>query len=44
MKRPTGLMNFAPVVPARGPLFGSRSPLGVGGEGPPPMVAEVALD
>ncbi len=44
VKRPTGLMNFAPVVPARGPLFGSRGRLGVGGEAPAAMIPEEALD
>lgn len=40
IKRPTGFMNFAPVIPARGPLFTSRSRLALEGEGPPPMVPE----
>jgi hypothetical protein len=42
--RPVGLARFAPVVPARGSMFGARRRLGVSGEaGLPPAVPEEAL-
>jgi hypothetical protein len=42
--RPLGLARFAPVVPARGALFGARRRLGVPGEAAlPPAVPEDAL-
>jgi hypothetical protein len=41
---PVGLMRFAPVVAARGPLFGARSRLtGVPNASPPPAVDESQL-
>lgn len=43
MPRRTGLAAFAPVVPARGRMFGSRGRLGRGDEAPPAVVAEVEL-
>jgi hypothetical protein len=40
--KPVGMMCFAPLVPARGPMFSSRQRLGTGGDGPPPVVPETA--
>lgn len=37
---PTGLARFAPVLPARGRMFGTRGRLGRSGEAPPPAVPE----
>jgi hypothetical protein len=38
-----GMMRFAPVTPARGPMFGARSRLGDAAAAPPPPVAESDL-
>ena len=37
---PLGLGTFAPRLPARGRMFGSRGRLGREGEAPPPVLAE----
>lgn len=36
----TGFASFAPIVPARGHLFGSRGRLRRDGDAPAPIVAE----
>lgn len=38
-----GMARFAPVVPARGRMFGSRGRLGRPGVAPPPVIGEHAL-
>lgn len=43
MSRRTGFAAFAPLVPARGRMFGSRGRLGHGDAAPPPAVPEVDL-
>ena len=40
---PVGLMAFAPVVKARGPMFSARARLGADGVAPPPPVTEAEL-
>lgn len=39
----TGFAAFAPVVPALGPMLGTRARLGQAGEAPPPVVPESTL-
>ena len=36
MPSPIGMLNFAAIVPARGPMFGSRARAGRGGAVPEP--------
>jgi Domain of unknown function (DUF4188) len=43
MKKPVGLLQFAPSRPARGRMFGARRRLGLGGEAIAPVVAESEL-
>ena len=44
MKAPVGLMRFAPLKPARGPMFGARARLGLEGEpARPPVLPESEL-
>jgi len=45
MPKPIGMMNFAPVKSARGPMFSSRSRAGREGAAapPPPVVAEADM-
>src|SRR6266536_6402419 len=38
--KPIGMMKFAQLQPARGPLFGARARLGREGESSPPVLAE----
>jgi fumigallin biosynthesis monooxygenase-like protein len=40
MPKPVGMMTFAPVKPARGPMFGARSRAGRAGAAPEPAVSE----
>jgi Domain of unknown function (DUF4188) len=40
---PVGMMKFAPVQPARGPMFSARSRAKRGGEGPPAVLSETDL-
>ena len=42
MDGPVGMMHFAPVVPAHGPMFGSRGRLGLS-EGQPQLLTETEL-
>ena len=42
LPKPLGLMQFAPVVSAHGPMFSSRQRLRLEGEPPPPPVPENA--
>jgi len=44
LERPIGMMKFAPLVPARGPLFGARRRLRREGEAPEPVLAESELE
>jgi len=37
---PVGMMNFAPLKPARGPMFSARTRAARSGEGPAPVVTE----
>jgi hypothetical protein len=43
MAAPIGMMKFAPIVPARGPMFSARSRAARGGEAPPAVVGETDL-
>ena len=44
MEAPVGMMRFAPVVPARGAMFGARKRAGLAGESPDPgAVGEAEL-
>lgn len=43
-KKPSGLSQFAPVEPAKGPMFSSRRRAGLGGELRPPVVPEPSSD
>lgn len=43
VQRTTGLLTFAPAVPARGAMFSARRRLGVAGESPVPAVPEERL-
>jgi hypothetical protein len=43
MSQPIGMLKFAPIVPARGPLFSSRSRLGREGAAAPAVVSESDL-
>ncbi len=40
---PLGFMAFAPVIPAKGPMFSARARLGADGSAPPAPVAEAEL-
>ena len=40
MPRKVGMMTFAPLKPARGPMFGARSRAGRGGDAPPAAIGE----
>jgi hypothetical protein len=42
--KPTGMMRFAPLEPARGRLFGARDRLKREGEAPPPVLSESELE
>jgi hypothetical protein len=45
MAQPTGLMRFAPTIPARGPMFSSRQRAHLSGLSPvPPPVTEGDLE
>src|SRR5438093_938078 len=43
MPKPIGMMNFAPLTLARGPMFSARTRAARGGAAPPPIVAEKDL-
>jgi hypothetical protein len=43
VKTPVGLMRFAPLVPARGAMFGARRRAGVAGREPAGVVTESEL-
>jgi Domain of unknown function (DUF4188) len=40
MTKPIGMMNFAPIKPARGPMFSARTRASLAGEVPTPAVSE----
>jgi len=42
LPRPMGMMKFAPIVTAHGPMFSSRQRLRLEGEPPPPPISEDA--
>jgi hypothetical protein len=42
--KPTGMMTFAPLKAAKGPLFSARARLRREGEAPPPVLAESELE
>ena|SRR5437899_1107196 len=42
--KPIGMMNFAPLRPAKGPLFGARARLRREGTSPAPVLTEAELD
>ena len=44
LEKPIGMMRFAPLEPALGPLFGSRARLRREGDAPPPVLAETELE
>jgi hypothetical protein len=44
VEEPVGMMRFAPLKPARGPLFGARARLRREGNGPEPVVSESELE
>jgi len=43
MTKPIGMMNFAPIKPARGPMFSARTRASLAGEVPTPAVSEKEL-
>ena len=43
MPKPIGMMNFAPLKPARGPMFSSRTRAGRGAAAPPSVISETEL-
>ncbi len=43
VRQPIGMLKFAPVVPARGPMFSARSRAGRPGQVPPAIVGEPEL-
>jgi len=40
MTKPIGMMNFAPIKPARGPMFSARTRASLAGEAPTPAITE----
>ena len=44
MDKPVGMMSFAPVKPAKGPMFSARARLEPGNAAPPSPVLETELD
>jgi hypothetical protein len=44
LEQPIGMMKFAPLQPAKGPLFGARARLRREGESPAPVLAEEELE
>jgi len=43
MPKPIGMLNFAPIKPARGPMFSARTRAARGGEVPTPVLDETEL-
>jgi hypothetical protein len=43
MPKPIGMLNFAPIKPARGPMFSARTRAARGGEVPTPVLSETEL-